>query len=159
MIIDDINLINNSITYKSTNQFAPPMKKLLIPILLIATLASCEKTRDLKFSEAIAGGCALEKGASLKSIQLPDINKVTYTVIDGNLVLFVGFNATCCGEFSTSSEVKGDSIIINILETRPGLCNCICYYTYNFKFIGTGKNYNYRVTVDNYLTFTGEIKP
>ncbi|MCX6320900.1 MAG: hypothetical protein NTX93_03735 [Bacteroidia bacterium] len=134
------------------------MKKLFFLILLIAAFICCERIGDLKFSEAIPGGCALNKGASVKSSQLPGINGVTYTILNGNLDLLAGFNATCCGEYSTSSDIKGDSIIIKILTTKIGDCNCICYYTYNFKFIGTGENFKYRVSVDNYLTFKGEIK-
>ena len=135
------------------------MKKLFFPILLIAALISCERIGDLKFSETIPGGCALEKGESVKGSQLTGTNGVTYSISDGNLELIAGFNATCCGEYSTSSDIKADSIIIKILNTKPGDCNCICYYTYNFKFIGTGENFKYRVSVDNYLTFKGEIKP
>jgi hypothetical protein len=135
------------------------MKKLLIPILLIAALISCEKTGDLKFSESIPGGCALSKGESNKGSQVIGTEGVTYTILNGNLELLTGFNATCCGEFSTTSDIKGDSIIINILTTNAPLCNCICFYTYNLKFIGSGKNFKYRVSVDNYLTFKGEIKP
>jgi len=135
------------------------MKKLLFPIVLIAALISCEKIGDLKISETIAGGCALGKGESVKGSQLTGIDGVTYSILDGNLDLIAGFNATCCGEYTTSSDIKGDSIIIKILTTKLGDCNCICYYTYNFKFIGTGANYKYRVSVDNNLTFKGEIKP
>jgi hypothetical protein len=135
------------------------MKKLLIPILLIVALISCEKTGDLKFSESVPGGCALGKGGSNKASQVIGNDGVTYTKSNGNLELLVGFNATCCGEFSTSSDIKGDSIIIKIVSAKIGLCDCICYYTYNFKFIGSGDNFKYRVSVDNYLTFKGEIKP
>jgi hypothetical protein len=135
------------------------MKKILFPVLLLAALISCEKTGDLKYSETIPGGCALDKGASLKSTQAPGIDKVSCTISNGNLDIFVGFNATCCGQFSTASDIKGDSIFIKILTTQPGMCDCICYYTYNFKFTGTGENYKYKVTVDDYLTFTGKIKP
>jgi hypothetical protein len=135
------------------------MKKLFFPILLIAAIISCEKTGGLKFSESIPGGCAIGKGESNKGSQINGTDGVTYTRSNGNLELLVGFNATCCGEYSTSSDIKGDSIILKILTTKPGDCNCICYYTYNFKFIGTGENFKYRVSVDNYLTFKGEIKP
>ena len=135
------------------------MKNLSIAILLVALLISCEKNGELKFSEAIPGGCALEKGESANWSQISETNGVTYSVLNGNLELLAGFNATCCGEYSTSSDIKGDSIIIKILNTKPGICDCICYYTYNFKFIGTGENFKYRVSVDNYLTFKGIIKP
>ena len=135
------------------------MKKLFIPFFLITALISCERTGDLKFSESIPGGCALGKGESNKGSQVIGTNGVTYTRSNGNLELLAGFNATCCGEFSTSSDIKGDSIIIQIVSTKIGLCDCICYYTYNFKFIGSGENFKYRVSVGNYLTFKGEIKP
>jgi hypothetical protein len=135
------------------------LKKLLFPILLIVALIACERIGDLKFSEAIPGGCALGKGESAKSSQTIETDGVTYLILNGNLELLAGFNATCCGEYSTSSDIKGDSIIIKITTTKIGDCNCICYYTYNFKFIGTGENFKYRVSVDNYLTFKGEIKP
>jgi hypothetical protein len=135
------------------------MKKLSILILLIAVLISCERIGDLKFSEAIPGGCSLEKGEPAKGSQNIGTDGVTYTILNGNLELLAGFNATCCGEYSTSSEIKGDSIIIKILNTKLGTCNCLCYYTYNFKFIGTGENFKYRVSIDTFLTFKGEIKP
>jgi hypothetical protein len=135
------------------------MKMYFFLILLIAAFISCEKTGDLKFSEAIPGGCALTKGESAKGSQTIGTDGVTYSIVNGNLDLLVGFNATCCGEYSTSADIKGDSIIIKISTTKIGDCNCICYYTYNFKFIGTGANFKYRVSVDNYLTFNGEIKP
>ena len=135
------------------------MKKLFIPIFFIAALISCEKTGDLKFSESISGGCAIGKGESNKGSQVIGTNGVTYTILNGNLEILAGFNATCCGEYSSTSDIKGDSIIIQIVNTKPGICNCICYYTYNFKFIGSGENFKYRVSVDNYLTFKGEIKP
>jgi hypothetical protein len=135
------------------------MKKLLIPILLIAALISCEETSNLKFSEVVWGGCALNRLDSNKGSQLSEIDSVTYSVLNGNLDLTAGFNATCCGEYSTSTDIKGDSIIIKILNTHQGTCDCICYYSYNFKFIGSGDNFKYRVSVDNYLTFKGEIKP
>jgi len=135
------------------------MKKLFLTILLIAAFFSCERIGDLKYSEVIPGGCASVKSESAKGDQLIGIDGVTYSVQNGNLELLVGFNATCCGEYSTSSDIKGDSIIIRILNTKLGNCDCICYYTYNFKFVGTGENFKYRVSIDNYLTFKGEIKP
>jgi hypothetical protein len=135
------------------------MKKHYILILFIAAFFSCEKTSDLKFSEAIPGGCALTKGESAKGSQTIGTDGVKYSIVNGNLELLAGFNATCCGDYSTSADIKGDSIIIKIITSKLGDCNCICYYTYNFKFTGTGENFKYRVSVDNYLTYKGEIKP
>lgn len=136
------------------------MKKLIIPFFFLTTILSCDKELgDLKFSETIPGGCAVDKGISTKNTLLSDFDKVTYSIVNGNLEILVGFNATCCGEYSTTSRIDGDTIVIEIVTTQEGLCDCICYYTYNFIFIGSGENYKYKVTVDDYLTFTGEIKP
>ncbi|MBK7627284.1 MAG: hypothetical protein IPJ16_08860 [Bacteroidales bacterium] len=135
------------------------MKKLFLLIVLIAAFISCERIGDLKFSETIPGGCALDKGDSSKGAQILGTNGVTCSIVNENLEILTGFNATCCGEYSTSSDIKGDSIIIKILNTKIGNCDCICYYTYNLKFIGTGENFKYRVSVDDYLTFKGAVNP
>jgi hypothetical protein len=136
------------------------MRKLIVGILLITTSISCNKELgDLIYNEAIPGGCFLDKGKSPKSDQIFENDTVKYSFINDNLDLFVGFNTTCCSEYSASSKINGDTICIEILATQIGLCNCICYYTYNFKFLGSGNNYKYQVTIDNYKTFSGEIKP
>ena len=56
------------------------MKNVFVLLFLIPILISCEITGDLKYSEAIPGGCALNKRASLKSTRISDINKVSYTI-------------------------------------------------------------------------------
>lgn len=134
------------------------MKKALLLLSLILGLISCEKLEDLKTVGVIPGGCNLEnKGFPIKGL-LEDVDKVTYSIENGNLKIFVGFNATCCSKYSASSETKDNVILISIKTIQPGLCNCICYYTYDFTFSGTGENYNYKVNIDNRLIFTGKIK-
>jgi hypothetical protein len=137
------------------------MRKFLIPIILIITFISCEKNElgNLKYVETIAGGCFLDKGSSSKNSQNMQIDTVTYSFTNDSLNIFVGFNATCCGEYSNSSSIKGDSILITITTTQIGLCNCICYYTYNIKFSGNANSYKYKVRIDDHLNFTGQIKP
>jgi hypothetical protein len=136
------------------------MRKILIPILLLATYISCDKNElgNLEYVRTIEGGCFLEKGSSFKGDPLYKPDTLTYSVTNDSLKIFVGFNATCCSEFSSSSSVKADSILIKIQTTQLGMCNCICYYTYNFKFSGTGNSFKYQVNVDDYLHFTGVIK-
>lgn len=136
------------------------MRKMLISILLLATFISCNKNElgNLKYVDTIQGGCALDKSSSLKNSQIIQSDKVTYSVTKDSLNILVGFNFTCCSDFSTSSSVEGDSILIKILATQVGLCNCICYYTYNFKYSGDAYSYKYRVSGSN-LNFKGEIKP
>jgi hypothetical protein len=134
------------------------MRKLFIPFFLLAISISCDKELgDLKFSEAVSGGCALFKGTSQNSIVLSENDRATYSIVEGNLEIFVGFNGSCCGKYSTSSEIKNDTIFIKILTTEIGLCNCICNYTYTFKFVGKGDNYKFNVTVDDILLLNGQI--
>jgi hypothetical protein len=137
------------------------MRKLVIPFILFITFISCEKNEldNLKYVDTISGGCFLDKGSSLKNSQIIQTDTVTYTFTNDSLKMFVGFNAACCGEFSHSSAIKGDSIIIKILSTQIGVCNCLCYYTYNIKFSGNANSYKYRVSIDDHLNFTGQVKP
>ena len=135
------------------------MKNFLIPLFLLTILISCDKKPDdLKYSRTIPVGCALQIEPSSKRSQVSDVDTVTYSIIDGNLDIFVGFNAGCCAPYKTSYEIKESTIFIKIVATKIGACNCICYYTYDFNFIGTGANYKYNVTVNDNLSFTGEIK-
>jgi hypothetical protein len=135
------------------------MRKILIPLLVLVTLISCDKKEfgNLEYVETIEGGCFLEKSSSLKNDPFFEPDTVTYSVTNDSLNIFVGFNATCCSEYGSSSSIKEDSIIIKIQTSQLGMCNCICYYTYNFKFVGHANSYKYRVSVDDYLNFVGVI--
>lgn len=133
------------------------MKRTLFALSLILTLFSCEKLSDLQIAEIIPGGCNLESKGFPSKGPMENPDKVTYSTENGDLKIFVGFNATCCAKYNAVAEIKDDLIIINIRTTQPGMCNCICYYTYDFTFYGTGENYNYTVKVDDHLTFTGKI--
>ena len=136
------------------------MRKMLISILLLASFISCNKNElgNLKYVNTIQGGCALDKGSSFKNSQIIQSDNVTYSVTNDSLNILVGFNFTCCSEFSTSSSIEGDSILIKILTMQVGLCNCLCYYTYDFKYSGNASSYKYHVSGSN-LNFTGQIKP
>ena len=137
------------------------MKKLLVLILFLTTFISCEKKEpgNLKYARTITGGCFLDKGLSAKNDLINEKDTVTYSVNSDSLNIFVGFNASCCGQFSDSSSIKGDSILINILTTQIGMCNCLCYYTYNFRFSGNADSYFYLVSIDDNKKFAGQIKP
>ena len=136
-------------------------RKILISILFLTTFISCEKNElgNLKYVETIPGGCALDKGSSLKNSQITQPDTVTYSMTNDSLNIFVGFNATCCSKYSTSSSIKGDSLLIKIQTIQLGSCNCICYYTYNFKYSGSGYYYDYHISIDNSKNFYGKIKP
>jgi hypothetical protein len=135
------------------------MRKILFSLLLLATFIGCDKNElgNLEYVGTIEGGCFLEKGSALKNDLFFKPDTVTYSITNDSLNIFVGFNATCCSEYSASSSIKADSILIRIQTTQLGMCNCICYYTYNYKFSGTGNSYKYHVSVDDDLHFTGVI--
>jgi hypothetical protein len=136
------------------------MKKLLILIFLSVTFIACDKgdSGNLKYVGTIPGGCFLDKGSASKGDPFFKPDTLTYSISNDSLNIFVGFNAACCSEFDSSSSIEGDSILIEILTTQIGLCNCICYYTYDFKFLGNGDLYNYHVSGSN-LNFKGQIRP
>lgn len=136
------------------------MRKTLFTFFLLTALIGCDKNEpgNLVYIGNTKDGCFLEKGLSFKGDPLFKPDTVTYSVTNDSLSIIVGFNATCCSEFSSSSSVKADSILIKIQTTQLGMCNCICYYIYNFKFSGTGDSYKYQVSADDYLHFTGVIK-
>ena len=136
-------------------------RKILISILFFTTFISCEKNElgNLKCVKTLPGGCALDKDSFLKNSQISQPDTVTYSVTNDSLNIFVGFNATCCSKYSTSSSIKGDSLLIKIQTIQIGSCNCICYYTYNFKYSGSGYYYDYHLSIDNSKNFYGKIKP
>lgn len=136
------------------------MRKILISLLLFVAFIGCDKNEpgNLEYAEAIEGGCFLQKDSALKIDPFINPDTATYSVTNDRLNIFVGFNATCCSEYSASSSIIGDSILIKIQTTQPGMCNCICNYTYNFNFFGSADSYRYRVSIDDYLTFSGFIK-
>ena len=139
------------------------MKKLFILILLFATAFPRSESQNpevktvdnLKLINTIAGGCAL----SDKYENERGEDGVKYFVTNKNLDIKVGFNLECCGKYTTSSIIKKDTIIICINRIRSKLaCDCICYYSYNFKYSGLGKSYNYKISVENCFYYEGKIK-
>jgi hypothetical protein len=137
------------------------MKKPVVLLLLFVVFSGCDKeykTSNLQFIETTPGGCAVDKSESLKNALIEKDN-VTFSVSGDELNILVGFNASCCSKFSTSSAIKGDSILIDIKTAELGPCNCICYYTYNFKFSGFTSPFCYKVLKDNLTAFSGRIKP
>ena len=136
------------------------MIRIFISILILTTFICCEKKEpgNLKYAQTITGGCFLDKGLSSKNGLIAQADTVTYYFTNDSLNIFVGFNAACCGQFKDSSSIKGDSILIKILTTQIGLCNCLCYYTYNFRFSGNANFYNYHISIDDQINFIGQIK-
>jgi hypothetical protein len=99
------------------------MRKILIPVFLLIAFISCDKNElgNLEYVGTIEGGCFLEKGSALKNDPFIKPDTVTYSVTNDSLKIFVGFNATCCSEYTASSSIKGDSILIKIQTTQLGV--------------------------------------
>jgi hypothetical protein len=68
------------------------MKKMLISILLLSTIISCDKDKpgNLEYAETIEGGCFSEKGSSLKNDPFIKRETVTYSVTNDILDIFIG---------------------------------------------------------------------
>lgn len=134
------------------------MKKLVVLLFILAIATACEKNSEPILKEMTRGGCFNDKGDPAKGLY-PENDTLYYSITGTDLSVFLGFNSTCCGDYSASCRTAGDSLFIDVRTVKPGLCDCICYYTYSFIFDGKLKNYKYRVTVDDFLKYTGEFRP
>jgi hypothetical protein len=144
------------------------MKNKMLIVILFAAIPGCSRdengSHNLKLVETIPGGCAVSDTKSLESESVKQ-DTVTYSISNDELQIMVGFNATCCGSYNTTSELENNTISLNIEASQIGMCNCICYYTYNFRFRGVFNHrgamnsINYKVNIDNYLFFNGLIRP
>jgi hypothetical protein len=133
------------------------MKKSVFLLLLILLVAGCRKLEsDIKFITVTPGGCALASKSDTKISELPP-DAVKWSFSGDTLNIFVGFQATCCGEYSTLTEVKDDLISIDITTTQEGLCDCICYYTYTFAYKGIEGACRYIVKRDGETLLAGII--
>ncbi len=136
------------------------MKKIVTLVFLLILLISCEKNEsgNLKYLSSSPGGCFLDKALPVNNSISNNPDTASYSFTNDSLNLFIGFNATCCGKYVNSSLIAGDSIIVKIIPSQIGLCNCLCYYTLNFKFSGNANSYKYRIKIADHLNITGVIK-
>jgi hypothetical protein len=135
------------------------MKKAMFFIMIMAVVAGCAKTSStVRLIKITKGGCA---GADkIEYLAEDPVNDTAYCTFDNSkLNLFVGFNNTCCSEFSTEADAEEGVITANVTTTTAGLCNCICYYTYTFSFTGINDNWTYVVNMDGEKKFSGKVKP
>jgi len=138
------------------------MKKILLPILAMTILISCEKSEKqvekIEFIQSIQGGCEDHDSTFLKDQNWePDTSY--FTLENGNLDIFVGFTANCVRKFTTDQYIRNDTIFIEINRIPGPLAGCQCYFTFNFLFEGIIYNHHYYVNVDDYLHFYGFIEP
>jgi len=138
------------------------MKNILIFLLILSAFFGCQKQNDqdkkpdnAKFTKTIPGGCAVDT-VNHKDI---GIDTVYYTLDNGDLNVFVGFNDECCLHFTTDSQIRNDTIFMNVIYIPGPVCGCLCYYTYNFFYTGIDHSYYYVVNVADWLIFKGKIEP
>jgi hypothetical protein len=132
---------------------------LVLPLILL--IFSCEENtpgRKLRLVNMTPIECADQKDLILDYRFQLEKDTVTYVIIDNQLTLTVGFNGNCCSTFLASSTFVRDTIEVEILETIPGICNCICYFTTDLVYEGLDKNYHYTVVLPNDKIFRGEIE-
>jgi hypothetical protein len=136
------------------------MVNLLIGSFLIAAMmTACESggennpTGKFRFSETRKGGCNAIESDGLKS-EPPEEQPDTswYSVEGDSLIFFAGVNYICCTPFTTTAEIRNDSLIMTINDTCDMqvdvcYCKCMCYYTFDFIFLEySGEHYSWQVS-------------
>jgi len=133
------------------------MKKSVFLLLMPLLIAGCMKTStNPRLVNINRGGCGgIDKNELLSAAFVRDTAYCTFD--DSRMNLFVGINNGCCSEFATEANAEEGVITANITTTVPGLCDCICYYTYTFIFTGIDDNWSYVVYVDGVKKFSGKV--
>lgn len=141
------------------------MKKALIIFVFAIFIFSCENDKENKYPgkslellSVTPGGCAGNDTYALKILPIYyGTDTIIITSVNDSLNIFVGFNRTCCSEFTTSASINIDTINIEIQTSVDGMCDCICYYTYSFNFKQFSQSYFYKVFIDDRFFFEGKI--
>ena len=115
-------------------------------VLLTCKKEDSIKNSDFRFLGAKLGDCtsSQKKSSSLQK------DSTWYSLKHDTLEIYFGFNSTCCSSYNSSYILRDDTIFIDVLTTKVGLCNCICYNIYDFKFYGLNINYFFYFNLDNY---------
>lgn len=137
------------------NQQHETMKKILYTLLfpsLIFTLIMCEKgndnpNRNIVLAETLPGGCN-DETFMLNKDATEEEDTVTFTIINDTLDVYVGINYICCAPFEAGSNIANDTITIIITDvcdhtSMSCYCHCMCYYTWNFRFVGYDATHYY----------------
>ncbi len=133
------------------------MKKTLLLLFILIGIVSCyEGSDEAELIKVTPGGCATEKGGSLRSDQIPG-DTVTCSLKGDTLTLYAGFMGNCCDEYSVKGEAISGCVTVTITTTTPGMCDCICYFTYTFVFQGINNQWSYEVMINDKL-FSGTVE-
>jgi hypothetical protein len=125
-------------------------------VLIAYTLVWCQKDEinkkpfKLTYLTTELGGCNNPSSVQNKSITLKN-DTVGISTQNDSISIFVGLNYICCAPFKSEYEIKNDSLLIAIRDTCSYnspycYCNCICYYTFDFRFVQSGQeNWHYKI--------------
>jgi hypothetical protein len=117
---------------------------MLFGIIFIGAACKKNESTTLKCNSIGEGGCFQDKGSFHKGDPPPFDTLFSKLAADS---MAIGFHDNCCSEFNCSVSIIDDLIAVNILTTKVGDCNCLCYYTYTFKFTGSGEPRKYYIKV------------
>ncbi|MCU0473019.1 MAG: hypothetical protein MUC93_06590 [Bacteroidales bacterium] len=114
---------------------------ILSVIFLIYYLISCAKDdnenneKSLILSKTEKGGCFVNTPDYRKSAKA---DTVFFKVTRDSLSMNLGLNYNCCSRLADSIDIKNDVITAFIKDTCTNLCvcRCVCYFTFDFKFVG-----------------------
>ncbi|MFC2130564.1 hypothetical protein ACFLSQ_03945 [Bacteroidota bacterium] len=119
--------------------------------------------QSLSYLETKKGGCAdglppPEFVKSGSSIEAERSDTVYYYIEENSLIVFVGFETTCCILYDSYAVFEDGIIKMYLDEIQNDPCDCICWYEFNFKFKDFEyKSYPYEVRVDGKVEFSGVL--
>ena len=144
------------------------MKNLLLLTMILGLLLvqgcyeeNTENKDSISLDEIIRSGCAdgllpsefIKSGSSIET----ERSDTVYYYIQGNtLIIFVGFETTCCIFYEANTVFEDGIIKMYLDEIWNDPCDCICWYEFNFKFDDFEyKSYPYEVRINSKVEFSG----
>jgi hypothetical protein len=153
---DTFTLIFIKLIYTMKNSTPTILVTLLISTVIFSACESGGENNNpgkIRYAGTLAGGCNGQLFNDLKAEsagEQPDTS--WYRVSDDSLVFFSGLNYICCTPYTTSADIRNDSLIMTItdtcnLEEDHCYCKCMCYYTFEFIFLDySGEHYSYLIS-------------
>ena len=127
-------------------------------LILLLTLAACDKEKfyQPELIDSVSGNSVINYDSEARSV-FAERDTIIISYNSGYLELFVGFNAPCCIEYSTNSNIINDTIYVEIKESMKEACNFICYYNYTFYYEQIAPFTYYSVDIPGKKTSRGLI--
>lgn len=128
-----------------------------ISIFLISCEDDSDKTnyKELTLIKTVPGGCNVQDVQPLKILPVSYHDTVIFTAKDDTLNIFAGINYICCAPFTSSTNIDSNTLVITLSDTCNVdddlcYCRCMCYYTWDFKFLSiNNKDYYFKVVLND----------